>query len=101
MEKFTITLSDGTTLRDLELNGNNFISLDPVADDTFTDNLSPVIISNGERSEEHDQMVLVQNVRHADGRYWFILRDVTLAEIEAAKTRADIEYIAMMTGVEL
>ena len=96
MEKYTITLSDGTKLKDLSLNGNNFVSKTKVTEDLFAFNLSPVMIND----EEHEQMELVQIQEHEDG-YYIVLRDVTDAEIAAAKVRADIEYIAMMTGVEL
>ena len=101
MEKFTITLSDGTTLEDLEMNGNNFISASEIDTGVFDDNLSPVVISDGHSEVVHEQMALVQNVRHPDGRYWFILRDVTAEEIANAKLRSDIDFIAMMADIEL
>lgn len=97
MENFTIALSNGKQLKDLELNGSNFITREEVTPETFEDGLSPVVI-NG---EEHEQMALVQIARHEDGRYWFILRDVTPEEIAQAKLRSDIEYIAMMADIEL
>lgn len=101
MEKFTITLSDGTKLKDLEMNGNNYISASEIDTGVFDENLSPVVISNGKTAEIHQQMVLVQNVRHEDGRYWFILRDVTTEELVSAKLRSDIDFIAMMADIEL
>ena len=33
--------------------------------------------------------------------YWFVLRDISKAEMEKIKMQSDIEYIAMMAGVEL
>ena len=97
MENITIALSNGTELTGLELNGNNYISPEKLTEDTFADGLSPVVI-NG---EEHEQMALVQCIQHADGRTWFILRDVTAEEIASAKLRSDIEYTAMMADIEL
>lgn len=97
MEKYTITLSDGTKLRDLSLNGNNFISKARViTEDIFDFNLSPVMIGD----EEHEQMALVQIQEHEDG-YYFILRDLSQAEKAEAKMKSDIEYIAMVSGIEL
>lgn len=97
MEKYTITLSDGTKLRDLSLNGNNFISKTRViTEDIFDFNLSPVMIGD----EEHEQMALVQIQEHEDG-YYFILRDLSQAEKAEAKMKSDIEYIAMVSGIEL
>lgn len=97
MENITIALSNGTELTGLELNGNNYISPEKLTEDTFADGLSPVVI-NG---EEHEQMALVQCVQHADGRTWFILRDVTAEEIASAKLRSDIDFIALMSDIEL
>lgn len=33
--------------------------------------------------------------------YWIVLRDITDSERAAVKLRSDVEYLAMMTGVEL
>lgn len=97
MENITIALSNGTTLTDLEMNGNNYISPEKLTEDTFADGLSPVVI-NG---EEHEQMALVQCIQHADGRAWFILRDATAEEIASAKLRSDIDFIALMSDIDL
>jgi hypothetical protein len=97
MENITIALSNGTELTGLELNGNNYISPEKLTEDTFADGLSPVVI-NG---EEHEQMALVQCIQHADGRTWFILRDVTAEEVANAKLRSDIDFIALMSDIEL
>ena len=97
MENITIALSNGTELTGLELNGNNYISHEKLTEDTFADGLSPVVI-NG---EEHEQMALVQCIQHADGRTWFILRDVTAEEIASAKLRSDIDFIALMSDIKL
>ena len=97
MENITIALSNGTELTGLELNGNNYISPEKLTEDTFADGLSPVVI-NG---EEHEQMALVQCIQHADGRTWFILRDVTAEEVANAKLRSDIDFIALMSDVDL
>lgn len=97
MENITIALSNGTELTGLELNGNNYISPEKLTEDTFADGLSPVVI-NG---KEHEQMALVQCIQHADGRTWFILRDVTAEEVANAKLRSDIDFIALMSDIEL
>lgn len=50
MEKtYTIVLSDGTELTGLTLNGNNFVSQEPIDPDIFKYNTSPVTI----RSNTH------------------------------------------------
>lgn len=97
MENITIALSNGTTLTDLEMNGNNYITRQQISAETFEDGLSPVVI-NG---EEHPEMALVQVQEHADGRFWFILRDATAEEAAQAKLRSDIDFIALMSDIEL
>lgn len=97
---YNIKLSDGTVIENLKLNGNNFISRVPLSVDLFTDNCSPVIISDGETDEIHENMELVQ-VTEMGEEYWFVLRDISKAEMERIKMQSDIEYVAMMAGVEL
>ena len=96
----TVILADETRLADLELNGDNFISEEELTEDMFENNLSPVIIDTEDGRTTHQHMALVQ-ITHPDGRWWFVLRDITDAELREAKIRGDIDYIAMMTDVEL
>ena len=97
---YSITLADGTVLDNLRLNGNNFISKTPVDPVLFNGNCSPVVISDGEVEETHENMELVQ-VTPYQGEYWFILRDLSSAELASMKMQSDIEYVAMMAGIEL
>ena len=62
--------------------------------------LQPVVISDGEVEETHNNMELVQ-ITPMGEEYWFVLRDISKAEMEKIKMQSDIEYIAMMAGVEL
>lgn len=94
---YKITLADGTVLNNLKLNGNNFISKVPVDAAIFKNNCSSVVINE----EAHQNMELVQVTKNELGEYWFVLRDLSEAELAAIKTRADIEYLAMMCDVEL
>lgn len=99
-KKYQITLADGTILGDLKLNGNNYISKEKIAPDLFDGNCSPVIISDGTSDEIHNDMELVQ-VTEVSGEYWFVLRDLTDKELATIKMQSDIEYVAMMAGIEL
>lgn len=105
MEKpWQITLSDGTQLKDLKLNGNNFVSETEVTENDFKGKLSKVTFEgtvNGEKfKQECNHMELVQIAKYEDG-YYFVLRELSESELERIKTKADIEYLAMMTDVEL
>lgn len=103
MEKsFKITLADGTQLKNLKLNGNNYISKTEITEDDFKGKLSKITIENetDKTSEELEHMELVQIVHYEDG-YYFVLRQLSTDEIDKIKTKADIEYLAMMTDVDL
>ena len=98
---YTITLADGTVLDNLKLNGNNFISNTAINADIFNENCSPVIISDGVNSETHNNMEFVQVTEQEPGKYWFVLRELSASELARIKMQSDIEYVAMMTGIEL
>lgn len=105
MEKsWKITLSDGTQLANLRLNGNNFVSETELTDDYFKGKLSKVIfegiVEGKEFRQECEHMELVQIVRNKDG-YYFVLRKLSEEELYKIKTQADIEYLAMMTNIDL
>lgn len=98
---YTITLSDDTVINNLRLNGNNFISETAITEDMFEGNLGTVTISdNAGHSETHSNMELVQ-ITETNGEYWFILNDISSETLEKMKLQADLEYVAMMTGVDL
>ena len=98
--RYKITLENGTTLSDLRVNGNNFISESPVSMEIFLDNCSPVTINDGNKDEIHDHMECVQ-VTQIGSEYWFVLRDLSPDELFKMKVQSDIEYLAMMSEIEL
>lgn len=69
---YKITLSDGTQLENLELNGNNYIAQSEIADTVFDGNLGTVKISDGENEETFTDMVLLSNIVR-DGKSWLVL----------------------------
>lgn len=78
---YSITLNDGTTITDLELNGNNFISQDEVDEEIFTpDNLKHIQVSDGENVEEFDNLML-SNFWEADDGTHIIFRDKTPSDL--------------------
>lgn len=97
---YRITLADGTVLDNLTMNGNNFISEEAIDAHIFDGKCSPVIINDGVNEEIHENMDLVQ-VTTVDEKSWFVLRDIPQKELEQAKLKSDIEYLAMMCDVEL
>ena len=85
---YKITLSDGTLIENLKLNGNNFISKVSVNAELFSDNCSPVIINDGTNDEVHNNMALVQ-VSEVNGEYWFVLRDIAISELKQLKLKCN------------
>ena len=106
MEKsWKITLADGTKLENLSLNGNNFVSENEITEDIFNGNLLKVKIEGKTEEgqniiEEHNHMELIQIAKYNDG-YYFALRDLTEEELEKMKMQSDIEYLAMMSDIDL
>ena len=101
---YTIILADQTELKNLHLNGNNFVSDVEVFEDQFQNNLSPVTIREDATGmfEEHPHMELVQIAHYEKLDGWYlILRDISQKELDDMKLKADIEYLAMMTEVDL
>lgn len=98
---YKITLADGTEISNLKLNGNNFISETAIERSTFVGNCSPVTISDGTNEEVHENMELVQVTEQVPGQHWFVLRDISAEELVRLKMQSDIEYVAMMSGVDL
>lgn len=98
---YKITLADGTEISNLKLNGNNFISKEAIDASIFADNCLPVVINDGVSDTTHPNMELVQVLEQMPGEYWFILRDISDEELANAKMKSDIEYLAMMSNVEL
>lgn len=99
-DAYRIVLADGTEIGGLRMNGNNFVSDVPVDEAVFDGNLTPVTIYHGLIPEIHEYMELVQ-VTKMKNEYWFVLRDISKSELDAMQVRADIDFLAMMTDVEL
>ena len=78
---YSVTLSDGTKLDNLALNGNNFVSSAKVTEANFQGKLSKVTITddNG-KSTDYTDMVLVQVAQVGD-ESWFILGEKTQDDV--------------------
>ena len=96
MEKVTITFVDGTYI-EAERNGDCYITgIEP----TFPRDLSLVVIvgNNYDRTVEHAELIECASV---DGRYWFTFNEIPENIRTTKQIQANIEYIAMMTDVDL
>lgn len=97
---YTITLADGTQINNLRVNGNNFISDTIIEADMFLGKCSRVVINDGNSENTYENLELVQIAKHNE-EYWFVLEMLTKEELQRLKDRADIDYIAMMTDVDI
>ena len=71
---YKIILADGTTIENLELNGNNFIAQTAVDDAVFKDNMATVTITDMESgsTEQIEGGVLLSNIVRY-GKSWLVL----------------------------
>lgn len=94
---YTVTLSDGSKLENLTLNGNNFISTTAVEASQFDGKLKSVTITDSDGKEEkHENMVLVQVTHPSDGEWWFILADKSKDQIKQAQLEQSIASLTDM-----
>jgi hypothetical protein len=99
---YTITLADGTKLKNLELNGNNYISETVIEDSVFEGNLDTVKISDGSTTETFTDMRLMSNIVR-DNRSWFVLGEKSAQQKkdeETARKLAEMEQAmaVLLTG---
>lgn len=105
MEKsFKITLSDGTKFENLKLSGNYYITEKEITEKDFKGKLLKVTIEETENGNtiknEYEYMELIQILHYEDG-YYFALRQLSQDELDKIKMQGNIEYLAMMTNVDL
>lgn len=96
---YKIILSDGTTLENLELNGNNFIAQEEIDSSVFEGKLSEITFTDGKHTETMQDAILCSN-RVVDGRSWLVFAEKT----EEMKLREKIQELyealdLMLAGV--
>ena len=98
---YKITLADGTVLKNLELNGNNYIAEGVIDDAVFKDNLATVTITDGKTTETYEDMVLLSN-RVDGGRSWIVLCEKSAQEKAMERINAMLSSAAdSITDVQL
>ncbi len=102
---YTITLNDGTTITGLTFERNIFWSNAQLRPEMFRGKLNPVIITSTEDDDtgitgEHAHMELCY-AKPMEGKYALALNDIPDDRWEMEKLRANQEYIAMMSGIQL
>lgn len=97
---YTITLSNGEKITNLEKNGTNFVSKTKIDEKIFYGNLSKMIVNDGEKDTEYKNVELIQQVQY--GEDWYLaFRELTLQELKEIELNAKIEYLAMMANIDM
>lgn len=78
---YTITLSDGRKIKNLTVNGTNFVSKTKVDEKIFQNNLAAVVISDGKTEKTYENLVFIQQMEWADGTYYLAFREKTRTEM--------------------
>lgn len=82
---YSVTLSDGTKLDNLALNGNNFVSSAKLTEADFKNKLSKVTITDDDgKTKDYTDMVLVQVTQVGD-ETWFILGEKVQDDLSKLK----------------
>ena len=104
---WTVTLADGTKLENLTLNNgaNTFHSPAEITEDTFDGKLSEVHIaaSDGDMTgcAYPDTLQIMQPTDSPDGQWAFILREIPADDLFKAKIRAQLDFLALSTDINL
>ena len=106
---YTLSLSNGKTFSGLDVNGNCFTSKVKISAEDFSGGLAHVTLSGepdtdcGHAPFENGELPACRlgGVFFCDGLWYFWLMPYSEEELEHLQDRADIEYLAMMSEVEL
>lgn len=97
---YTIILADGTELKNLKLNGNNYISDEIIDDSVFENNLDTVKITDGKTTKTFTNMRLMSN-RKNNEHSWFILSEKTEQQKKEETIVRQIEFLQSILNVLL
>jgi hypothetical protein len=110
---WTVTLADGTKLENLTLNNgaNTFHSPAEITEDMFDGKLSEVHIaaSDGDMTgcaypdtlHDAELVQIMQPTDTPDGQWAFILREIPADDLFKAKIRAQLDFLALSTDINL
>lgn len=92
-----IELSDGSVIQELEVNGNCLISENNIKNELLTDEMLREITIDG---VTYKNVTLVRKWVQ-DNKIWLALRQKSEDEIWKEQYKSNLDYIAMMTCVDL
>lgn len=92
-----IELSDGSVIQHLEVNGNCLISENNIKNELLTDDMLSEIVING---VTYKNVTLVGKWVQ-DNKIWLAFRQKSEDEIWKEQCKSNLDYIAMMSNVDL
>ena len=104
---YTLTIegkNKSFTVPNLDMNGNNYVSETKVDTTAWPQTFKfTATDEEGNITESYDHAKLIQQVQYDwDGGKWYLaFAPVSQQEIENAELRSQVEYLAMMTDVDL
>jgi len=104
---YKLILADGTEIKNLTKNGDNYISDKKIDENLFRGNLSTLtIIDEEETITDEEETITMKNAEliqqiEFDGKFWICFRELSERELKDMDMEAKIEYLAMMTDVDI
>ena len=104
---YSIKLGNGLELSEVKQNGSMLSTSEQISREDLAAGLGSVTISGKPDTEYDNDMcgefhaMKVAYFRDSGNSRDFVLAPISPAELAEKQNRADIEYIAMMTGVQL
>ena len=90
-------MSDGSVIQELEVNGNCLISENNIKNELLTDDMLSEIVIDG---VTYKNVTLVRKWVQ-DNKVWLAFRQKSEDEIWKKQCKSNLDYIAMMSNVDL
>lgn len=97
---YTITLADGTEIKNLKKNVDCFVSSEKIDESIFVGNTSPVVISNGTINVTYEH-AYEPKVSEINGEYYFAVQDIPRQQVEILELKSQLDFMAMMSDIDL
>ena len=98
---FKLILADGTEIKNLTRNGDNFISDTKVDESLFAGNLTTLTITDGEDvTIEMNNAELIQQIEYK-GKYRLCFRELSERALKDLALESQLQSLAIMTDVDI
>jgi len=104
-ETYTLKIKSNNnefTIENLSMNGTNYVSKTKVDTIQWPEIFELIVESDSKRIEHYEHARLIQQTKHNQTEEWYLIfSSVSNQEIESMKMKSDIEYLSMMTDIEI